>query len=242
MTDHGPESEIRETDTLAPPTEEIIAPTANKMIDENTYFNMKDPMARVFVGNAKNKEDERRSRLAKPNSLGLPPLLEKRRLEYLIPDESFREQPLFDRIFVHQISMWGDRDTYGDSQIVMTQVTKESEKFSNPRGILVAAGLLALDEIRSSGVDLGHVVTFIKLAPWRLQVASHSGVDEHLLVLRSCDLIASEDLMSAIRSGHIEVKLDVVEKDGRKYTTHIYLDKRTGKEWHPLMPSMPEEM
>lgn len=229
--------------TKADPT--LLAPSSDPVIDENSYFNMNDPMARQFVERVKKTDDDRRARLAGPGELGLPDLLDRRRLEFLIPDEAFREQPLYDRIFIYQISMW-KTDKYGDGLIEMPEIVKDAEKFSNPRGVLIAAGPIALDEIRSNGADLGHVVTFIKLAPWRLQVAAHRGRDEHILIMRSCDLIASEDLARQLREGALAIAPFKVERDGRAFTTHVireelYTESTAVPVRHPMQPSIPED-
>ena len=217
-----------------------LTQTADPVIDEEKFFNMRDPMAKKFVDGLKQKDEARRARLAPPGSLGLAPLLDERRIEFLIPDEAFREQPLYDRIFVFQISMWKG-ETYGDTVVVMPPTIQDAEKFSNPRGVLVAAGPIALDELRSNGCDLGHIITFIKLAPWRLQIASHGGHDDHILILRSCDVIASEDLARALRAGDAHVEEFHVEKDGRVFVTHIIKDARRGAAWHPQQPTIPED-
>lgn len=218
-----------------------IARTSDPQIDEETYFNMKDPMAQEFVKKIKAKDDSRRARLSPAGALGLSPLLDARRLEFLIPDAAFREQPVFDRILVFQVSLH-EGETYGDTAIVMPAVTQDAEKHSNPRGILVSAGPIALDELRSNGVELGHVITFIKLAPFRLQVGTHGGKDDHLLLMRSCDVLASEDLAHDLRSGVVKLEEFVVEKEGRKFITHVFRDTRRDGVMHPQQPVIPEDM
>ena len=216
-------------------------PTTDAVIDEEKVFNMNDPMARRFVERIKKIDQEKRSRLAAPGALGLPPLLDKRRLEFLVPDEAFRNQPIYDRIFVWQVSFHGDQETYGDTAIYMPGTVKDGEKYSSPRGILLAAGPIALDEIRSNGVELGHVVTFIRMAPWRIEIAIRGGKPEHVLVQRSCDLIASEDLATAIRDGEVKFVEFEVEKDGRKFFTHAIKDARRPDVIHPQQPIIPED-
>ena len=125
--------------------------------------------------------------------------------------------------------------------MLFRSVTQDAEKHSNPRGILIAAGPLARDELKSNGCDLGHVVTFIKLAPWRLQVGSHGGHDVHIMILRSCDIIASEDLARQLREGTKKIEEFVVRKDNRAFITHVITDAVTGATIHPLQPTIPED-
>jgi len=140
-----------------------------------------------------------RERQSPAGSLGLPSLLDERRLRFAIPDGAFRTQAVFDRILVWQVSDW-EGETYGDTMIVMPELAKARTQEAAPRGILISAGQLALDGLRSNGIELGHVVRFIRLAPWRMRVDTIGGQEQHALILRSGDLIGSEDLRDELRS------------------------------------------
>lgn len=147
------------------------------------------------------------ARMAPPGALGLPALLEERRLKYGIPDGAFKQQALYDRLLVCQIPEW-EGDTYGDTQILMPESGKKRMEESAPRGVIVSAGLLALDHLRSHGSDIGHIVKFVRLAPWRLICDMIGGHEFPLLVLRSGDLIADEDLAARLRAGSTKVAAD----------------------------------
>lgn len=154
----------------------------------------------------------------------LHPLLAKRRREAHIPDGAFKMHAVYDRVLLWQPFL--ERETVGDTKIILSARGKSREREEAPRGIIVSAGLGALDQIRSHGMDLGHYVNFIRLAPWRLPVDTVYGKELHLLVLRAGDLIASEDLMRALNDGTCTIRWN--EETGQ----HQYVDA-SGMPWQP---------
>jgi hypothetical protein len=164
---------------------------------------------------------------------GLSPLLDARRLECAMPNEFFRVQAAFDVCFVHQIR-WHPKDTYGDTGIVMTENAKRKDREETPRGVLVSAGLGALDALKSNGIDIGHIVSFIRQAPWRMPVAMVDGVEFPLLILRAGDITGSEDLAAALAAGECEIQWDP------EAMQHFYVDK-DGKRWTPKTPFLPAD-
>ena len=150
--------------------------------------------------------------VAPPGTFGLPPLLEARRLEYGIVDQAFEQEALFDRIYVWQIPRTGG-DTYEGTMIVRPEQGKRREENETPRGIIISAGLKGMDNLRSNGVDLGHIVNFIRASPWRMPIGTINGVEiPPLMVMRDGDLVSSDDLATARRKG--KVKTVVVEVNG----------------------------
>jgi hypothetical protein len=185
--------------------------------------------AQKAAGNAAIK-----SKMAPKGSLKLPPLLEARRWEFLMPDGCFQTQALFDRILVMQIP-YTDKSTFGDTGIIMPETTKARLGDEACRGIIVSAGLKALDNLRSNGVDLGHVIRFIRNAPWRMEVDNVLAKTVYELVMRDGDLIASEDLAEACRRGECRVEWDDEAKQ------HVYVDSK-GKQWEPKLPWIQEDL
>lgn len=182
--------------------------------------------------------------MAPPDSLGLPPLLEKRRQEHLIPNGAFAIQPVYDRIYVYQI---GEKDiqaneTFGKTSIVMPQTVRESRRAETPRGIVVGAGLQAMDNLRSNGMDVGHVIRFIRNAPWRMPV-DWVGTDQiYVFVMRSGDITGSEDLTTALRTGDTRIIFqETTDEYGQKMFKHLYVDKE-GRSWNPAQPWLADDM
>ncbi len=172
-------------------------------IQKNRLSNIEDAAAREELANR--IEADIRTRQSAPNSLGLSPLLEKRRFQYTIPDEAFQEVCLWDRIYVWQIMpRYQEGKTYGGSDIWMPETAQKRELQESCRGVLVSAGLKAMDNLRSNGVELGSVVSFIRFGPWHKPIGTFAGTHlQYLLVLRDGDLIGCEDLQDAITAGTV---------------------------------------
>jgi len=180
----------------------------------------------------KKRRRELRKQISKKGALNLPPLLDKRRREYDVIDGAFQFQCTYDRILVKQISQFGDQETYGDTRIFMPHTMQESEKNTAPRGVLIGAGLSALDSLHSNGIALGHIVTFIRDAVWHYRIGVIQGQDEYVLILRAGDILGSEDLAQSMRAGKCRIHLD---RDNKHKLV------RGGKKLEPFNPKIPEE-
>ena len=133
-------------------------------------------------------------------------LLEKRIKRFKIPACPY--EPVFDRIVVYQVpEEAATRETYAKGGlIVKPDAIKSSQEKKTARGILIAAGLQAMDELRGHGVDLGHLVWVARLSPWMHTVdVSSSGADVQMMFLRSSDVVGSEDLRDLRVSGELKV-------------------------------------
>lgn len=179
-----------------------------------------------------------RKRMTKKGGLKLPELLEARRWEYLIPDGMFAVQAAYDRILIAQISS-APRETFVEGgTLIMPATTQARVTEEASRGIVVSAGLVALDNLRSNGIDVGHIIRFIRNAPWRMEVDNVEGHVIHALVMRDGDVIASEDLATALRKGECKAKL-LRNADGTEQ--HVFVDKR-GKQWKPTTPWIQDDL
>ena len=161
------------------------------------------------------------------DDLGLPPLLESRRQEFGITDGAFAIAPFDDRILVYQVSRHKD-ETYGEnSMIVMPDSVRAREEKQTPQGIIVSAGARALDSLRCNGIDLGHMVMFLRIAPWRFVTDTVQGSDQEVLVFRVGDIIGSIDLQEQLRNGDVKLVFD------KERYEHAYEDTKTGDVWFP---------
>jgi hypothetical protein len=132
------------------------------------------------------------------------PRLEEARLKYGIPDSVFGIDALFDRILVWQLPrVFGD--LIEGTLLIKPESARQREEESTPRGVVVSAGLKALDNLRSNGVELGDVVNFIRLSPWKLTLQEIAGVEINVLILRDGDLISSEELPRRRRRGLVKM-------------------------------------
>jgi len=174
---------------------------------------------------ARKLSEEMAKLMSEPGKLDLPPLLEQARQRYSIPDSAFQEQAIYDRVHVWQISQF-EGETYGKGPILMPDQAKLRELQSNPRGILLSAGPAAMDALLSNGVDLGHLVTFINMAPFRTRQDVVDGHETHMMVLGASDITSSKTLMDELRRGDKRVQLE--DFQGRTYHTVV---NREGVPW-----------
>jgi hypothetical protein len=140
----------------------------------------------------------KRERMSPKGGLGLPALLDERRLEYDITDKAWDSQASFDRVYLYQITQIKD-NRYAGSKIILADTTQARERNTAPRAIIVSAGLTALDQLRSHGIDLGHIVYFVVSAPYHVRYDVIEGKDEHLIIVNAGDICGSEDLANKIR-------------------------------------------
>jgi len=169
-------------------------------------------------------------------TLGLGPLVDDKRWKYGIVDAAwFGQQPLFDRVLVWQLPEQ-EGDTYNGGIILKTETQKKRELVEAPRGVVVGAGLGALDVLRSNGVDIGHTVGFTRLAPFRRPIGVFAGVPLALIVLHVGDLVDSEDLGSQLQRRTVRV----LAKEVEGVTNHYFVD-HNGKAWTPVGADMPED-
>lgn len=189
-------------------------------------------MDKKLVGILRNTEQELKRHISPKGALGLPALLDKRRLEHDIPDEAFDVSCLFDRILLFQV---GDMegDTYGDTSIVMPDAVRERERDTAPRGVLIGAGLSALDVLASNGIELGHIVTFMRISPLRMRIGIYGGYTAWALVMQVGDLTGSVDLAEKLKKGQRSIVFD----DGQ----HKIADGR-GKAIKPKNPWIPPDL
>lgn len=149
---------------------------------------------------------KRRTELIKQNmspagALGLPPLLDHHRLKYGIPDQAFRVQATFDRIFVFPIDAAdGEAAEKTAGGLFKPTTTKLKDKQEGHRGVLISAGLTAADRLMSHGYELGHIVLTNKNVPYANKVLELEDHWMYYLIMREADLAGSETLREQIVS------------------------------------------
>jgi hypothetical protein len=151
------------------------------------------------------KEHLIRSKMAPPGMLGLEKCLEAARQTYGIPDSAFEQQAVFNSVYVLQVAMQ-EGETYKDSQIILAETTRDRELRKAPIGIIVSAGLKALDLMRSHGIDLGHKITFVHSAPYFIRFDNIGGVDQHLVVLDVRNIRSSYNLAADLKARRQNIK------------------------------------
>lgn len=173
----------------------------------------------------------------------IPPLL-RRRIEMLkgtkfeMSEETFRRatscQAVFDRVLLWQWpEPWYGGTKFHGTDIDKPESTLARQGYDTPRGIIVSAGLNALDVLRSQGMDVGHVVHFCVNSLHRRPLDDHDS--KHLALLRVGDIIDSEDLADAIDKSLCSIEVVNTEKGPE----HRVVGP-AGAPWSPQLPWIEE--
>lgn len=162
------------------------------------------PSAPLFR-DAELEKAERRTKLIKErmsprDTLGLPALLEAHRWKYGITDAFFKSQASFDRIYVFPIDPFDGDDVIPGTSIHRPKLTKMKDMQEGHRGVLISAGLTAMDRLMSHGIELGHIVTTNKNVPFARRCEDLEGDMMFYLVMRDADLAGSETLADHLRA------------------------------------------
>jgi hypothetical protein len=172
-------------------------------------------------------EAEARKHFSPPGALGLPKLLDEKRCKYGIPDTAWTTQPAFDQVLVWQIAV-DEGKSFGGGTILKTETTLKRELQEAPRGVIVSAGLTALDQLRSHGIDVGHTIDFYQIAPLRKRLPTIAGKEPTLVMIQARYVFGSEELASALRTRSARI----ITKDIDGAQEHYYCDEG-GKAWKP---------
>ncbi len=163
---------------------------------------------------AENIADALLASLAPRGTFNISMTLDERRFEYGIPNGCFEHLPLFDKVYIWQVTLT-ERRTYSDGgTILKPEAVMSSDRNTAPRGIIVSAGLQALDSLRSSGCDVGHIVRFKKYAPYIQPVGEINGVPLSVMVIRDGDIISSEDLAADYHGKRVSIINAAEDKNG----------------------------
>lgn len=182
-------------------------------------------------------EEKKRARVSPAGALpGMTKLLEERRLEYHIIDAMFDAQCCYDRVYVYQIPPKGVAARQKSEGLIKLSVGwKETEQDKAHRGVIVNAGLGALDHLTAHGMGIGHIVNFALFSPLR-HFPDDELKDESLVVLHAGQCVSSEDTRQMLREGKIKLERRNIEGNCR----HVYV-LEDGTTWLPEIPWMPPE-
>lgn len=129
------------------------------------------------------------------------PLLEHKRWQYLIPDEAWDMAPAFDRLLGYQIPTATHRAAK-KGVIFQAEVSRHRERMSSPEGVIIFAGLGALDCLYGHGIEVGHTVGFVQNYLYSKPLTTIGELaGERVAILRAGDIIGSRELGAALRTG-----------------------------------------
>ena len=158
-----------------------------------------------------------KERMAPPGALRLPEKLEAARLKHGIPDGFFRVAAGFDRIFVFPIDPFDADPKMPNSRIFRPELTQQKDLQEGYRGVLISAGLTAMDRLMSHGYELGDIVMTNKNVPFARRMELIEGKPMFALVMRDGDLAGNETLQADILAG----KRRVVDEGVGRYEHQI---------------------
>lgn len=208
-------------------------PLAEKPFDEKdprSSFNMNDTMAARLVDDMEARARRLAPYIAPPGALGLPEVLEKARLEHGIIDAYFKGMPGFDGVVLFQLPINSHSLSKG-GLVIMSDGAKDMEQLTSTKAIIISAGLIALDQLRSNGYDIGHVVLFTRMALYRPVIEVIDGHEQRAIIVHAPDIRWSETLQEELRAGKKKI---VCTRTADGYPMHKYLDTATGEVWSPM--------
>ena len=174
-------------------------------------------------------------------SLGLPKLLDEQRMRWQIPDGAFEDSAVFDRLLIYQVSDAAEFETWmKDGKIVRPVAYRAAAHCESAQGIIISAGLTAMDNLRSNGMDVGHHVWFNLNPVYQLKYCRTGEADsEHdriasrsLLILRDADLVASKTLCQQLKGNDVRVDF---KPNAEGYLEHRFVDENDIV-WAPRNP------
>lgn len=203
---------------------EPVVPTGRLIVPDEAL----EGAAGARLKDAEGDSREREKRMSPPGALGLPKLLDQRRLEYGIMDSAFTRQAMYDRILMFQVTKKGRM--FGDTNIFMPDQSLYAELDRSEQAIVISAGLEAMDVLRTNGMDLGHIVTIGRNMPMRYCYDWLNGKPQYIIMGIVGDIVASTDTASMLRTR----ELRMVTKAGEKMD-HRYVNEN-GEAWAPASP------
>jgi len=202
--------------------------------DEADGLNSSDPIRRAAYQKAKEESDKILANMSKPGKLGLPPLLEERRLECGIIDEAFEKQALFDRVIVYQHDRHQGNTYINGGVIEQPDGWHDGRLQQSPRGIIISAGVQALDVMRTNGMLLGDYVWVAQNVLRKIPIGRDAGLKEiRVLLCRIGDIALDEDLYHRLKDG--DVKLTWTGKEDPS-KCHHNLEWKGDKPMEPMTP------
>lgn len=171
---------------------------------------------------AQKRQLEIDANMSPPGALRLPAKLEAARWKWKIEDKAFERQAQFRRIHIIQVDMNALLQPEADNffpgtSIERPSVTKRRDEEGCHMGILISAGLTALDELHSHGTELGNLVGFIRNAPMRHTYSRSEHGESYYLVLNAGDITCDETLGQELIAG----KRYIVDEGGESGYCHV---------------------
>ena len=118
-------------------------------------------------------------------------------------------QALFERVLIYIVPSEEEAsETFAPGGAIIKPDTKrEIDKARSPRGVIVSAGLAAMDILRGNGMQVGEVVRVAPFVPYRYDCGKDSeGRPIEFMFCNVADVVLSEDILQRLADGELEVK------------------------------------
>ena len=180
--------------------------------------------------------------MSPPGGLGLPKLLDERRIEYNIPDSAFNWAAVFDRVLGYQLDVFDGHKINDKSEIYIPQYVMERNRKLTPKVLILNAGLKARDEMKSHGIEVGDVCMLCRMAIFSAVYDFVDNIPQVFLQLRSGDLSAGKDTARRVRSGELRVEYrQFMKGTPQEFWAHVYVDREGVVQGNPEMPYIGED-
>ncbi len=138
--------------------------------------------------------------------------LSERAKEYGIPDTPYL--PMGKNVLVFRLP--NETKTAGGLWV------PEAHAEPKPMGVLVAAGLAAMDVLAESLIEVGDIVWFGRFAGWEKEIERDpEGTGKQILSMKEGDVLGSVDALDRVSS----YEMKRVESDSIPSMEHIYVKK-----------------
>ena len=136
----------------------------------------------------------------------MPELLKKRIKEYKIPP--CPGQATFDNVLIFMLPDENVcREKFGkDSSIYKPETKDSADKDRCPRGVIVSAGLGAMDMLCSHGIEVGDIVWFAPHVPTRFEMGVVDGKPVYFFFFYAGDIKTSEDVPQRLVDGTLKIE------------------------------------
>lgn len=174
--------------------------------------------------------------MSPPGALGLPPLLDERRIKYEIPDRAFEWEACFDRVLGYQLDVFDEGYISEGSAIFIPKHVADKNRKLTPKVLVLSAGLKARDELLSHGIQLGDICMLCRMAIFSAVFDFIDNVPQTFLQLRSGDLSAGKDTAERVRRGDLRVEYREFKSAGSSFWAHVYVDREGRQQGNPTLP------
>lgn len=134
----------------------------------------------------------------------LPPKLEARMKQYGFELPNFAA--IYDRVLIYPLDKKDQPDMTAGG-IVLAAETKN--RATAQRGVIVSAGVRALEELFAHGLGIGDVVVWARFSNWpRTYFDSRTGHPHTVYIVQAGEIAASEDLKRDLDGGVLFYEID----------------------------------